>query len=292
MMIIPSNNPSQEYEPLASCQSRNHNSAHHSGVNNQPQVSTSEYFSFSKNERAASNQLKQASLNNTCEIAISSEDQNTNLNNFNVAFRHTSGPSQLASLKQSSIRHSRSQSSLHSSQNFYKSNQNGQTTLNGTKTYIATMYGKARFTDFSGDILDLISEYLPQTSEMNVPPVFAMCNSIVLRNYCEYKRENYGIQIEILIDQIGELKRELFEYFDQKLFKMSKNLSIIYHSNIQSKEWSFLEELSRERALNKDDQTLVKVYLILLGQQVPPQNMHIQNGSPSISKLSPSEIQD
>jgi len=34
---------------------------------------------------------------------------------------------------------------------------------------------------------------------------------------------------------------------------MSKNLSIIYLSNIQSKEWQFLEELSRERALNKDD---------------------------------------
>ena len=115
------------------------------------------------------------------------------------------------------------------------------------------MNRRARFTDFSGDILDLISEYLPQTSEMNVPPVFAMCNSIVLKSYCEYKRENYGIQIEILIDQIGELKRELFEYFDQKLFKMSKNLSIIYQSNIQSKEWQFLEELSRERALNKDD---------------------------------------
>ena len=92
------------------------------------------------------------------------------------------------------------------------------------------MNGKARFTDFSGDILDLISEYLPQTSEISVPPVFALCNSIVLKSYCEYKRENYGIQIEILIDQIGELKRELFEYFDQKLFKMSKNLSIIYQS--------------------------------------------------------------
>lgn len=113
--------------------------------------------------------------------------------------------------------------------------------------------GRVRFTDLSGDILDLISEYLPSKSEVNVPPVFAMTNSIVLRNYCEYKRENYGIQIEILIDQIGELKRELFEYFDQKLFKMSKNLSIIYQSNIQSKEWTLLEEIAREKGLNKDD---------------------------------------
>ncbi len=66
----------------------------------------------------------------------------------------------------------------------------------------------------SGDILDLISEYLPQYSESQVPPVFTMCCSKMLKSYSEYKRENYGIQIEILIDQIGELKRELFEYFD------------------------------------------------------------------------------
>ena len=53
--------------------------------------------------------------------------------------------------------------------------------------------GRIRFIDLSGDILDLISEYLPVKSEVHVPPVFAMTNSIVLRNYCEYKRENYGI---------------------------------------------------------------------------------------------------
>lgn len=114
-------------------------------------------------------------------------------------------------------------------------------------------YYSVKFTELSGDILDLISEYILQKSEMHVPPVFVMTNSIMMRNYCDYKRENYAIQIEILIDQIGELKRELFEYFDQKLFKMSKNLSIIYHSNIASKEWSVLEELSHERHLSKDD---------------------------------------
>lgn len=79
-----------------------------------------------------------------------------------------------------------------------------------------------------------------------MPPTFTMTCSVILRNYSEYKRENYGIQVEILIDQIGELKRELFEYFDQKLFKMSKNLSIIYQSNIASKEWLVLEELARD----------------------------------------------
>jgi hypothetical protein len=120
--------------------------------------------------------------------------------------------------------------------------------------------------NLSGDILDLISEYLPTRSEHEeVPPLFIMCNSKMLKSYCEYKRENYGIQVEILIDQIGELKRELFEYFDQKLFKMSKNLSIIYLSNIQSKEWNVLEELAKDKQLSKDDQTLIKVYLILLG---------------------------
>ena len=121
---------------------------------------------------------------------------------------------------------------------------------------------------------------------MQVPPVFVMCNSLILKSYCEYKRENYGIQIEILIDQIGELKRELFDYFDQKLFKMTKNLSIIYHSNIVSKEWFVLEELARDHLLNNDDQTLIKVYLILLGQQLT------KEGSLSISKLTSIEIQD
>ena len=104
---------------------------------------------------------------------------------------------------------------------------------------------RGSFNSLTGDILDLISEYLPMRSQYHVPPVFVLCNSELLKSYAEYKRENYGIQIEILIDQIGELKRELFEYFDQKLFRMSKNLSIIYNSNVQSKEWSVLEELAR-----------------------------------------------
>ena len=76
---------------------------------------------------------------------------------------------------------------------------------------------------------------------------------MILKSYSLYKKENFGIQVEILIDQIGELKKELFDYFDQKLFKMSKGLSIIYYSNINSKEWTVLEELCREKILNKDD---------------------------------------
>jgi hypothetical protein len=47
---------------------------------------------------------------------------------------------------------------------------------------------------------------------------------------------------------------------------MSKNLSIIYHSNVQSKEWQVLEELAKGYQISsKDDITLIKVYLILLG---------------------------
>ena len=65
---------------------------------------------------------------------------------------------------------------------------------------------------------------------------------------------------------------------------MTKNLSIIYHSNIVSKEWFVLEELARDHLLNNDDQTLIKVYLILLGQQLT------KEGSPSISKLTSIEI--
>ena len=72
----------------------------------------------------------------------------------------------------------------------------------------------AKFSHLTGDILDLIAEFLPAQNDHQVPPLFVLCSSIVLRSYCDYKRENYGIQVEILIDQIGELKRELFDYFD------------------------------------------------------------------------------
>jgi len=52
---------------------------------------------------------------------------------------------------------------------------------------------RVSFIDMSGDILDLISEYLPSRSETDVPPRFTMCSSKIMKNYCEYKRENYGI---------------------------------------------------------------------------------------------------
>jgi len=39
----------------------------------------------------------------------------------------------------------------------------------------------------------MISEYLPQRSAYHLPPAFVLCNSELLRSYCEYKRENYGI---------------------------------------------------------------------------------------------------
>lgn len=69
----------------------------------------------------------------------------------------------------------------------------------------------------------------------------------------------------MLLDQISELKNELFDYFDQKLFKMSKGLSIIYSSNVNSKEWLILEDLCKDKLLTKDDITLLHIYLLLLG---------------------------
>ena len=59
----------------------------------------------------------------------------------------------------------------------------------------------------------------------------------------------------------------MFDYFDQRLFKMSKGLSIIYYSNINSKEWSVLEDLCRDKLLAEDDLTLLRVYLLLLGHR-------------------------
>lgn len=46
---------------------------------------------------------------------------------------------------------------------------------------------------------------------------------------------------------------------------MSKGLSIIYYSNINSKEWLILEELSRDKQLGREDIQLLRVYLLLLG---------------------------
>lgn len=48
---------------------------------------------------------------------------------------------------------------------------------------------------------------------------------------------------------------------------MSKGLSIIYYSNINSKEWNVLEEMCKDKTLGKEDLTLLKVYLLLLGSK-------------------------
>ena len=58
---------------------------------------------------------------------------------------------------------------------------------------------------------------------------------------------------------------------------MSKGLSIIYQSNISSKEWSILQELCRDRLLSKEDLTLIRVYLILLGQKVSNTDIELQD---------------
>ena len=46
---------------------------------------------------------------------------------------------------------------------------------------------------------------------------------------------------------------------------MSKGLSIIYFSNINSKEWQIFEELCRDKLLDREDLVLIRVYMILLG---------------------------
>ena len=58
---------------------------------------------------------------------------------------------------------------------------------------------------------------------------------------------------------------------------MSKGLSIIYFSNINSKEWVYLEEMCRDRILNKDDLTLLRVYLLILGIKPKQTNIELQD---------------
>lgn len=48
---------------------------------------------------------------------------------------------------------------------------------------------------------------------------------------------------------------------------MSKGLSIIYLSNVNSKEWMILSEICNDKLLSKDDITLMRVYFILLGMK-------------------------
>lgn len=48
------------------------------------------------------------------------------------------------------------------------------------------------FTTLTGDVLDIISEYLPN-NDQHVPPIFALTNSKILKNYTYYKKENYSI---------------------------------------------------------------------------------------------------
>lgn len=55
---------------------------------------------------------------------------------------------------------------------------------------------------------------------------------------------------------------------------MSKGLNIIYLSNINSKDWGVLNELCKDRLLNKDDLTLMRVYFILLG--IKPSNGELE----------------
>ena len=57
---------------------------------------------------------------------------------------------------------------------------------------------------------------------------------------------------------------------------MSKGLQIIFISNINSKEWSTLHDLCKDRLLSKEDLTLMRVYLILLGTRPASAEMDLQ----------------
>lgn len=51
---------------------------------------------------------------------------------------------------------------------------------------------KTCFKDLTGDVLDIISEFLPNHDQV-IPPAFTLTNSTILANYCNYKKENFAI---------------------------------------------------------------------------------------------------
>jgi hypothetical protein len=85
------------------------------------------------------------------------------------------------------------------------------------------------FDMLTGDILDTIGEYLesshPISARSGEPPMEfpnmnklllpfnLVCRQILLKT-TSYKQECLSIQMEMLEDQVVDLKREIFEYFD------------------------------------------------------------------------------
>jgi hypothetical protein len=63
---------------------------------------------------------------------------------------------------------------------------------------LASRKPTTKFTMLTGDVLDIIAEYLQVSDSPRQPFIFT--NSIVLKNFSEYKKENYSIQNEILHD--------------------------------------------------------------------------------------------
>jgi hypothetical protein len=50
----------------------------------------------------------------------------------------------------------------------------------------------------TGDVYDIIAEFLPLKNENVPPPYFTMLNKKSLQTYLTYKKENFSIQNEIL----------------------------------------------------------------------------------------------
>ena len=111
-------------------------------------INNSEYFSFSKNEKVPSNAYNSLRGSHAGQVARASDIMVTVAGGNSKLLTNPSRSSQ--------------QSSLHSSIQFYRSgggNTNALVIINN-KVSIRNS-SRIGFADLSGDILDLISEYLP-----------------------------------------------------------------------------------------------------------------------------------
>ena len=71
---------------------------------------------------------------------------------------------------------------------------------------------------------------------------------------------------------------------------MSKGLSIIYQSNINSKEWTSLQELASSSKLLNEDVVLLRVYLLLLGSKPKQQNAEFLEQISSLISLNKNRL--
>ena len=111
-------------------------------------INNSEYFSFSKNEKAPSNAYN--SLRGSAQgVGVMRSSGELVINVAGGFLKHQLMPPS-------------HHSSLHSSNHFHRTTGNSsQLILSGGTTIMLKRTARVSFADLSGDILDLISEYLP-----------------------------------------------------------------------------------------------------------------------------------